>query len=151
MENEMSIHDELVAIQRAQENALLVEFHRRLKSILDEEAVWIANIQDIINHIVDEMVPNQARPTATMWLAWDMPDPNRWGITMEHNAEIEDRMRLGLWMAYSNFLSEYDVTGISVMVHEGTMLEVEDSLQRRDLIGATIYDNGAKHYGVLNA
>lgn len=147
----MSLHDEMVNLQRAQEDALLVEFYRRLKSILDEEAVWIANISDIINHVVDQMVPDQPRPTAAMWLAWDMPDPNRWGITMEHNADIEDRMRLGLWMAYANFLSEYDVTGVSVMVHEGTLLEVEDSLRRRDLIDALVYDNGAKQFGVIRA
>lgn len=145
----MSIHDELVDIQRQQENALLVEFHRVLKSILDEEAVWVANIQDIINRVVDEMVPTQPRPTATMWLAWDMPDPNRWDITMEHNSDIEDRMRLGLWMAYSDFLSQYDVTGVSVMHHEGTMLELEDSLERRSLKGGRIYDNGAGHYRVM--
>ena len=145
----MSIHDDLVDMQRQQENALLVECHRVLKSILDEEAVWVADIQEIINRVVDEMVPTQPRPTATMWLAWDMPDPNRWDITMEHNAEIEDRMRLGLRMAYSDFLSQYDVTGVSVMHHEGTMLELEDSLERRSLKGGRIYDNGAGHYRVM--
>lgn len=147
----MSIHQDLVEMQRAQEDALLVEFYRRLKAILDEEAVWIANISDIISHVVDQMVPDQPRPTAAMWLAWDMPDPNRWDITMEHNAGIEDRMRLGLWMAYADFLSAYDATGASGGVHENTMLEVEDSLRRRDLIGALVYDNGAKQFGVIHA
>ena len=147
----MSIHQYLVELQRAQENALLVEFQRRLKSIVDEEAVWIADIQDIINHVVDQMIPDQARPTATMWLAWDMPDPKRYDLDLAHNADIEERMRLGLYLAYQEFLSEYDVTGISVMVHEGTMLELEDSIERRDLRGSVVFDNGAKQFGVTRA
>lgn len=147
----MSIHQYLVDLQRAQEDALIVTFYQRLKSIVDEEAVWVADIHDIIHSVVDEMVPDQARPTATMWLAWDMPDPKRYDLDLAHNADIEERMRLGLYLAYQEFLSEYDVTGISVMVHEGTMLELEDSIERRDLKDMRVCDNGAKQFGVTRA
>jgi len=143
----MGIHRELVEMQRGQEDALIATFHYRLKEVLDEKIAWMADLDDIIHELVDEMVPDQPRPTAAMWLAWDMPEPD---IEMDHKDSIEKRMRLGLYFAYRDFLSQYNMTGFANAHHEDTLHTLSEAMLIRDIHEAgAIFDNGEKHYFVV--
>ena len=143
----MGIHRELVEMQRRQEDALIATFHYRLKEVLDEKIAWMADLDDIIHQLVDEMVPDQPRPTAAMWLAWDMPEPD---IDMDHKDSIEKRMRVGLYFAYRDFLSQYNMTGFALDHHENTLHALAEAMELRDIhLPVSIFDNGAKQYFVV--
>lgn len=142
----MGIHRELVEMQRRQEDALIATFHYRLKEVLDEKIAWMADLEEIIHQLVDEMVPDQPRPTAAMWLAWDMPEPD---IEMDDKDSIEKRMRVGLYFAYEDFLSQYNMTGFANAPHEDTLHTLAEAIELRDIhLPVAIFDNGAKQYFV---
>lgn len=141
----MGIHQTLVEMQRSQENAMLLAFHNQLEEIVNEEAVWVAHIDEIIRAIADGMLPKQPRPTAMMWLAWDLPEPD---VEMDHNASMDTRMRLGLYYAYCDFLSQYDMSSARDR-HANTLEVLKGALDLRDVdLGSAIYDNGAGQYEV---
>jgi len=144
----MGIHQTLVEMQRSQENAMLLAFHNQLQQIVNEEVVWVAHVDEIIRAVADTMLPKQPRPTAMMWLAWDLPEPD---VEMDHNASMDTRMRLGLYYAYCDFLDQYDQS--SARDRHGNTLEVlKGALETRDVdLGSAIYDNGAGQYEVTRA
>ena len=147
----MGLHTSLNKMRRDQEEALLVTFRNRLKEMVDEESVWVADMAEIIQSIVDEMIPGHKLPLASMWLAWDCPDPAQYDIELEFQALMTKRMRVGLFFAYEGYLSCY-VQSAFQNCHEETLQAVEEMLVTLDLDGpVTVHENGAKQFGVTRA